>query len=334
MSVWSGSVERKLAQTARLLSTGDRLLWIRRAAILLFFIWASHSLVMGLWAILPGAAPVESMGQVINPVSGVSLSESVAVDLEDMVGLGLFGESIAAAEPEPLADTATDSSREGIEDGARESRLGLTLTGIVASTEDGLGSAVIKSGNTELTYAVGDTLPVSSGVTLAKVMSRQVVIDNKGTYELLTLFDDNELSRMASVKSAPGRPVPRAERPVNSQAREIRVDDPARSELAARYRDKFYDEPQTLASVVSVSVVRDDGGLRGYRLAPGREADVFRQLGFRAGDLVTAINGLPLSDPANTLKLYQAMRAADSAYFEVERGGVPVSISVSLNAEQ
>jgi hypothetical protein len=42
-------------------------------------------------------------------------------------------------------------------------------------------------------YAVEDKLPVSGDVVLAKVMPRQVVLDNGGTYELLTLFEDTEL---------------------------------------------------------------------------------------------------------------------------------------------
>ena len=43
---------------------------------------------------------------------------------------------------EPRA--AQDSSREGIEKGARETRLDLILRGVVASTEDGLGHAIIE----------------------------------------------------------------------------------------------------------------------------------------------------------------------------------------------
>ena len=54
---------------------------------------------------------------------------------------------------------------------------------------DGLGSAVIKGGSREQVYAVGDDLPVSGKVTLVKVMPRQVVIDNSGTYELIKLYE-------------------------------------------------------------------------------------------------------------------------------------------------
>ncbi|GIR68946.1 MAG: hypothetical protein CM15mP74_01970 [Halieaceae bacterium] len=62
----------------------------------------------------------------------------------------------------------------------------MTLTGIVASAEDGLGSAVIKAGASEQVFDVGDSLPASGRVVLAKVMAEQVVIDNNGTYELIS----------------------------------------------------------------------------------------------------------------------------------------------------
>jgi hypothetical protein len=63
--------------------------------------------------------------------------------------------------------------------------------------------------------------------------------------------------------------------------------------------------------------------------SPRRAADEFRP-GLRAGDIVTAVNGLPLSDPANTMRLYQAMRSATSATFEVERDGERLTLDVAL----
>ena len=69
-----------------------------------------------------------------------------------------------------------------------------------------------------------------------------------------------------------------------------------------------------------------------FQIAPGNDAAQFKQLGFEAGDLVTGINGIALDDPANTMRLYQAMRTASEAVFEITRGNQPVSLSVSLDA--
>ena len=79
-----------------------------------------------------------------------------------------------------------------------------------------------------------------------------------------------------------------------------------------------------------IAAVRENGGLRGYRLSPGRDAEQFTQLGFQRGDIVTAINGYSLADPSNTVRLYQLMRDTTDATFEVERGGTMTTISISL----
>ena len=92
----------------------------------------------------------------------------------------------------------------------------------------------------------------------------------------------------------------------------------------------MYEDPESLADVVLVSAVRDGSTLRGYRVMPGKAADEFRALGFGAGDVVTAVNGLSLSEPANTMRLYQAMRTAEQAVFEVERGGSPLTLNVDI----
>jgi general secretion pathway protein C len=53
-------------------------------------------------------------------------------------------------------------------------------------------------------------------------------------------------------------------------------------------------------------------------------------LGFQAGDVVTAINGMDLSDPTNTVRLYQSMRSAQEASFELLRKGESVTLNVSI----
>ena len=111
--------------------------------------------------------------------------------MSSILGVDVFG-PVAANEVQSLAEeTVAGNPRDGIENGARETRLALKLTGIVASTSDGLGSAMIEAKKQQELYSVGDALPANGKVTLAKILPKQVVIDNNGTYELITLFSDN-----------------------------------------------------------------------------------------------------------------------------------------------
>ena len=308
----------------------QRLPVLQRGLIAVLVLWAVNSTANTLWALIP-SSPVEvSKSVVINPPpsSNAASAGSETMDVSSILGMSVFG----AAEPSELQDlapvNAVAAPREGIENGARETSLALTLTGIVASTADGLGSAMIEARKKQELYSVGDDLPANGKVTLAKIMPKQVVIDNNGTYELITLFDDNGI--VGIVQSAS------SELPNRTPAltAEVSTNQPERQQLAANYREQLYSDPQSLAGLVSISAVQSDGGLKGYRVAPGRDAEQFTALGFKAGDIVTAVNGYTLSDPTNTVRLYQLMRDATDATFEIERDGSPVSISVSLSSLQ
>ena len=202
----------------------------------------------------------------------------------------------------------------------------------MASTADGLGSAMIEARKKQELYSVGDDLPANGKVTLAKIMPKQVVIDNNGTYELITLFDDNGI--VGIVQSAASASMSDSAERRPSPVAATSATQAERQQLAANYREQLYSNPQSLAGLVSISAVQSDGGLKGYRIAPGRDAAQFTALGFKSGDIVTAVNGYALSDPTNTVRLYQLMRDATDASFEVERDGSPVSISVSLSSLQ
>lgn len=306
---------------------------LRRLVLALLAVWAVLALVRIIWALWPQPPVQPPPGDIINPVVRSQVAPDVAgVDREALVARKLFGEpgaaaaeaAAAAAEAVPEAQT----EREGIEKGARETRLELTLRGVVTATGDGLGHAVIEYRNLQDVYAVDDELPVSGRVVLAKVMPGQVVLDNSGTYELLSLYNESDLDKQLS-----GMPAPAA---AGSQQTEIidKSADPRATELASGYRDQLYQNPQSLASLVRISAVREGGELRGYRVGPGQDAGQFRALGFEAGDLVTGVNGIALDNPANTMQLYRAMRSAGEAVFDIERDGQALSIRVELGAPQ
>ena len=224
-----------------------------------------------------------------------------------------------------------NNPRDGIEDGAKETSLALVLTGIVSSTDDGLGSAMIEAQKRQSLYSVGDELPANGKVSLAKILAKQVVIDNNGTYELITLFDDNGIVGISSTPTvSPIAPMPASRAGTKVTREPSRAAKARANELAAGYRQQLYDDPQSLASLVSINAVQDEDGLRGYRIAPGRDRAQFTALGFEPGDIVTAVNGYALSDPSNTVRLYQLMREATDATFDIERGGSALTISVSL----
>jgi general secretion pathway protein C len=323
----SGRVGAALTGAFTTLSQPAHARRLRQILIVLFAVWAVVALARLVWALLPVTEPATDIpAAVINPVSTANVATPAATaNLERMITWHLFGEAGApeavAPEPPPAAKT---SAREGIEEGARETKLQLKMRGIVASTDDGLGYAIIEHQSRQAVYAVEDKLPVPGEVVLAKVMPQQIVLDNGGTYELLVLFDASSLDGMAA--AAPVAPAPAAEPEL------VERNDPQTTSLASSYRQRLYENPQSLVEVVSVSAVREGSRLSGYKIQPGKDREQFEQLGFKPGDLVTAINGVSLDNPANTMVLYNTMRTAGEAVFELERDGQPLTLSVNLDS--
>ena len=299
---------------------------IRQVILLLVVVWMLLSLTRLLWALVPNAENTNvAPPTVINPLSASSSRAIVApVDIDRMVAWHLFGEAGATAQAviEAATEVETDS-REGIEDGARQTSLQLKLRGIVASTEDGLGYAIIENANQQAIYMVEDKLPVRGNVVLAKVMPRQVVLDNGGTYELLVLFEESTFSTAEPMSAQTAAPAV-------SENIDKRGDDQA-TRLAQSYRQRLYQNPQSLAEVVNVSAVRENGALLGYRVSPGKDQEQFAQLGFKMGDVVTSVNGVSLDNPTNTMVLFNDMRSAKEAVFELKRDGQALTLSVNLD---
>ena len=71
------------------------------------------------------------------------------------------------------------------------------------------------------------------------------------------------------------------------------------------------------------------GQQRGYRVYPGRNRQQFAKLGLMPGDLVTAINGAALDDPARGMEILQSMNSATDVTVTIERNGQTSQISIN-----
>ena len=190
--VTSENLEQRIRMGIRWVADPVRLARIQTGILVLAVIWCISSLSSLAWSFYRAPAIEAASSVVINPpeVASASVVEQEVIDVSSIIGLNIFGSAdgaVAAATPVKVVN----NPRDGIEDGAKETSLALVLTGIVSSTDDGLGSAMIEAQKRQSLYSVGDELPANGKVSLAKILAKQVVIDNNGTYELITLFDDN-----------------------------------------------------------------------------------------------------------------------------------------------
>lgn len=321
-----------LAALWQFLSQPERARRIRQLVALLLLLWIALALAELFWSFLPRSGarlPPESV--ILNPMESRQIvSDATPVDIEAMTDWHLFGEAGAeAVTPSATqAQVSAATGREGIEDGARETRLDLKLRGVVSASEDGLGHAMIEHRSRQDVYAVGDKLPVNNRVSLAKVLPDSVVLDNAGTYELLKLYDETRLLNQLPEKAPNSAPARKADKKALNSGPAAEAD---KTTIARTFRQQLYENPQSLAEVVRVSAVRENNALKGYRVDPGKSGSQFTQLGFKAGDVVTSVNGITLDNPGNAMQLYQLMRSASEAVFDLERGDERMTLTVNLD---
>ncbi len=332
-TLWLDSASDRLAQVRRLallqlqsLADPRRARQVKGVLYALAGLWLLLAVANMVWALLPQPQPLAMSGPSLNPLQGSAGSQQrLDVNIEEVVAWNLFG--TAAGKPVPKA--AIDErgvgrgtgDLDGIENTARQTKLNLKLQGIVASSDVGSARAVIENQRKQKQYAVGDKLPVSGKVTVAKILADRVVLDNSGKYELLMLFDKSALAA-APMQSAQAtaKPARRLDRRGNKDI----------THMAEAYRKRLYTNPQSLSDVVKIAAVRQDGQLRGYRVSAGKDRKQFASLGFQANDIVTGVNGVELTDPGKAMELYRIMRSAEEASFNVQRGEEEIVLMVGL----
>ena len=203
-------------------------------------LWLALSLAHLVWSMLPQAeAPVSGM-VTINPLESAGQRQpGPEVNIEEVAGWNLFGTAASKPLPveKPVAAAPGAGDLSGIEDSARETTLNLKLQGTVASSDADAARAIIESKRKQEQYGVGDKLPVSGNVTVAKILADRVVLNNGGKYELLILFDKSEIASTPLQAATPvQRPTRRLDRRGNRQV----------TEMAEAYRRRLYPTPQSL----------------------------------------------------------------------------------------
>ena len=260
------------------------------------------------WRIIPepqlSATPTVSRAPVISSPSGQN-----GVNIAKIQQLNLFGN--AAAKPaEPVAEV-TD---------APETRLNLTLTGVVASSEQEAGTAIIENRGTQAVYGLGEKIE-GTNATLQKVYNDRVIIKNGVRNETLMLdgIDYDEANRRREMQ-ARNRPEPQEEE----------EDTVELSEEALEATAALRERPANFTDFISISPKTEEGQLIGYQVSPGKEPELFKSAGLQAGDVITQINGLALTDLQQSQEALSELRNAQTIELTIIRDGSLTTLYLDL----
>jgi general secretion pathway protein C len=189
-------------------------------------------------------------------------------------------------------------------------RAPLVLTATLATADPGHGWAVMgeNAGTAKLT-AVGAML---SGVKLTAVYPDHVLLDRGGVIESLAL---------PRQFTGGGKGPAMSDRPGSGPAAAI---GPSVQRLIAQ-------DPGVVGQIIRPQPVFSGGQLRGFRLYPGADRNKFARLGLEAGDVVTAVNGVPLADAQHGMEILRGLANAGSADVTIERGGQSQVLTVDAS---
>ena len=259
------------------------------------------SVLLACLAIEAGVIVTRDLGQTaatpLAPAPAVAAQPRRGVDLRSIVDAHLFGQAAVASTDAPPTS------------------IPLVLAGVLALQDPNQGMAILgpTAAQAKL-YAVGSAVP--GGARLHAVYRDRVLLDRGGALEAL----------MLPRKSAVSGPPPAAATPTPGQ----RLQALAQNNLQALAQNSG----ALLGGLMRAQAVFQQGKLQGYRIFPGTRSNpaAFAQLGLRAGDMITAVNGTPLDDPNRALDILQTLSNSSSASVTLLRNGAQQDVALNLAA--
>ncbi|MFY8273798.1 type II secretion system protein GspC [Pseudoalteromonas sp. SSDWG2] len=265
--------------------------------------------------------PQEQAAPVTPPVTSSS-SKANKVNVAAIEAVNLFGDAAAVPKEQPKQEVISD---------APETRLSINLTGVVAATDDkNAGLAIIESQGKQETYGIDDVIQ-GTRAKLAKVMPDRAILDVNGRFETLML-DGLTFTKTVSMPVPASKPVP-ASGPAPSSGPSAAIEPTKNPQLRAALQQKRKEllaDPGKLSDYIRVSPVRNQGKLQGYKLSPGKDPMLFKQMGLENNDIAVAINGYQLTDMKQAMAALQELRSSTDAAITVNRQGQLIDVQFSL----
>jgi type II secretion system protein C len=259
--------------------------------------------------------------------------------------------------PDPAITLTTDvveailkrnifNSEGKVDDGKGQARNGdqmqvtdlpIRVLGIIYGGDPYTGIALVENTSKKTTnsFLVGDQ--VEADATLEKIeIDRLILLRVDGRREIAIL------ERQDIVRSTRKRAKARAgegggDRGYASEAPPEQFREPGfdrkggNIEMSLDYKNKLLstDFAQVLQDAkASPNVV--DGELKGFRLDRIRNDSIYQKAGLQNGDVIEEINGIPLSDTAQAIKLLQSLRNEPDIEIRYSRGGAKQNLNMKV----
>ncbi|MFT6925364.1 MAG: general secretion pathway protein C [Psychromonas sp.] len=224
------------------------------------------------------------------------LNSANKVNSEQIKDLQLFGKKVVSSvRPKKKLPPET----------MKVTKLNLSLAGVVAASEPRYSSAIISYKGKQDSYFIDSKIEGTSA-SVYEIYEDHIVLDENGVYQVLML-DGLEADKAQSARNV---------QPVAEQVTRV-----SESNTIDLDRDEILKDPGKLTNYVSISPVRENGEIKGYRINPGKDPELFEQAGLEAGDLVVELNGVDLTNLAESMSLMKEFPTMTDISLTVDREG-------------
>jgi len=288
---------------------------------ILTIILLAQSLANLTWRIIPQPEIVDEGRAMVTPQARAAPQARANVPNANVIAQwNLFGKvELVKPKAKPVQSVET----------APPTKLNLKLRGLFASTNKANARAIIADAKQdEDSYAIGDDVP--GGAKVHDILKTKVVLERNGKLEVLELPQDIPVSSGADLASAKASSRGRSSRRA-SAAPKIDSSKGDNGALLKQYRDALVSDPQSVMGLINARPYSKDGKLMGYKIKPGKDRQLLRRFGLRSGDVVTAVNGVPMNNPIKALEVLRDLSTATSLSVDVERNGTPQSFNFPIN---
>jgi len=190
---------------------------------------------------------------------------------------------------------------------APKTRLNLTLVGIVAASEPELSSVIIEHKRVQGSYFIDSEID-DTNATVTEIYSDRIIISVDGEKQTLILDGlEQDNKKMAQIEN--GQASSRFESRGNG-SKEIELD-----------RKALLENPEKLLDYIRISPVREGNQIKGYRVSPGKDPDLFAEAGLEEGDLAIELNGVDLTDISQAMGLMKEFPNMTEMSLTVDRDG-------------
>ena len=299
---------------------------IAQVVIILMLAYIAYLGAQITWMLVPEPATNNTASRL--PGGNNASQEKRNVSVSKIQALNLFGEYNSQAVQEEVIE---------IED-APQTRLNLTLTGVVASSDNKNSAAIIEHQSSQETYGIGDLI-TGTRATLEQVHNDRVLIKQSGRMETLMLDGfDYEQGKGGKNKTFRAKPVSSGSKSKkNSKAdRQSRqkskgsttsaklLDQRNNRQLSksvTNLRDDLAQDPGKITDYLKISPKRKNGSVTGYRLMPGKNPEFFQNSGLKSGDVAVQMNGFDLTVPSDAAQALRALKQEREVALLIDRNG-------------